>query len=79
MTRQSTLEPSSSTALSCGKLSKTPPTRNQLVNNSYEKASCKTENIYGVYREGLRGGNGREQEHWGFGGEEILVISRSWI
>ena len=30
--------------------------RNQLVNNFYEKAPCKTENIYGVYREGLRRG-----------------------
>jgi hypothetical protein len=32
--------------------------RNQLVNNFYEKAPCKTENIYGVYREGLRRGYG---------------------
>ena len=32
--------------------------RNQLVNNFYEKAPCKTENIYGVYPEGLRRGYG---------------------
>src|ERR1035438_6533844 len=57
MTRPNTLDPCNSTPLSCGRLSKTlPPPRNQLVNNSYEKTTCKTENIYGVYREGLRRG-----------------------
>jgi hypothetical protein len=58
MTRPNTWDLSSSTALSFGRLCKMQSPRNQLVNNFYEKAPCKTENIYGVYREGLRRGYG---------------------